>query len=165
VAEVATGFAVLAVTAGFLAYALGHTGRSSAAGLTLRAQFDNVGALAAGADVRLSGVSVGHVIDTTIDPKTFQAVVHFTVQSNLKLPTDSSATISTGGLLGSPFLTLSPGGAEADLKDGGVVTITQSATNLEDLLGKFIFNVGSLADATQKSLKQQGAAASDPAKP
>ena len=32
--------------------------------------------------------------------------------------------------------------------------MTQSASNLEDLLGKFIFNVGSLADATQKSLQQ-----------
>ena len=39
----------------------------------------------------------------------------------------------------------------------GTVTITLSATNLEDLLGKFIFNVGSLADATQKTLDQNKA--------
>ncbi len=157
VAEVATGFAVLAVTAGFLIYALGNTGRSSGAGLGLSAQFDNVGALADGADVRLSGVSVGHVDSTTIDPKTFQAVVHFTIRPDIALPADSSAVISTGGLLGSPFLTVSPGGSDQVLKSGGVVTITQSATNLEDLLGKFIFNVGSLADATQKSLKERSA--------
>jgi len=35
--------------------------------------------------------------------------------------------------------------------------ITQSASNLEDLLGKFIFNVGNLADATQKTLQQKAA--------
>ena len=170
VTEVVTGFAVLAVAAGFLVYALGNTGRSSAAGIDLQAQFENVGALAAGADVRLSGVSIGHVIDTRIDPQSFNAIVHFTVQPNLKLPTDSSATISTAGLLGSPFLTIAPGGASTDLQSGGKITITQSATNFEDLLGKFIFNVGSLADATQKSLKQQAgsgvpAPAADPAKP
>ena len=157
-AEVATGMAVLAVTAGFLVYALSNTGRSGASGTQLSAQFDNVGALAAGADVRLSGVPVGRVLGTTIDPKTFQALVRFTIQRDIHLPVDSSAVISTGGLLGSPFLTVSPGGSEQEVKNGGMLTITQSATNLEDLLGKFIFNVGSLADATQKSLQQKGQA-------
>ena len=52
-------------------------------------------------------------------------------------------------------MTLSPGGSTKVLQDGGVLTLTQSATNLEDLLGKFIFNVGSLADATQKSLDEK----------
>jgi phospholipid/cholesterol/gamma-HCH transport system substrate-binding protein len=84
--------------------------------------------------------------------------MEFTVRSDLKLPTDTSAVISTGGLLGGQFVTLSPGGSANDLQDGGTLTVTQSATNLEDLLGKFIFNVGSLADATQKSLREHGAA-------
>ncbi len=153
--EVVTGLAVLAVSAGFLAYAVGNTGRGSATGTQLQARFDNIGALVAGADVKLSGVAVGRVLGTSIDPASFHAVVRFTVQPDIKLPTDSSATISTGGLLGGSFLSLSPGGADATLKDGGTMTITQSATNLEDLLGKFIFNVGSLADATQKSLKER----------
>ena len=76
------------------------------------------------------------------------------------MPDDSSAVISTGGLLGGSFVTVTPGGSDKMLGDGGMITATQSATNLEDLLGKFIFNVGSLADATQKSLdqKKQGAA-------
>ena len=60
-------------------------------------------------------------------------------------------------MLGGTFMSLTPGGADALLQDGGTVTITQSATNLEDLLGKFIFNVGSLADATQKSLRERQA--------
>lgn len=153
--EVATGIAVLAVAAGFLAYAVGNTGRASATGTQLVARFDNIGSLAAGADVRMSGVAVGRVLGTAIDPVSYQAVVRFTVQPDIKLPTDSSAQISTGGLLGGSFLSVSPGGAEAMLTNGGAVTITQGATNLEDLLGKFIFNVGSLADATQKSLREK----------
>ncbi len=167
VAEVATGVAVLVVTAGFLAYAVLNTGRGGAAGTRLVAKFENVGSLAAGADVRIGGVPVGRVTGTAIDPNTYQAIVQFSVRPDIKVPSDSSATISTGGLLGSNFLTVSPGGAETNLGDGGMITITQGATNLEDLLGKFIFNVGSLADGTQRLLKQQAAAPGEaaPARP
>jgi phospholipid/cholesterol/gamma-HCH transport system substrate-binding protein len=154
VAELAAGAAVLIATAGFMAYAAVHTGRGTSTGTRLSARFDNVGSIASGADVRIAGVKVGSVASTSIDPKSYQAVLDFTVQSDIKLPDDSSATISTGGLLGGAFVNLSPGGADKILGDGGVITITQSAANLEDLLGKFIFNVGSLADATQKSLDQ-----------
>ncbi len=161
VADLAAGAAVLLVTAGFMAYAAVNTGRgSSSSGLRLSARFDNVGSVASGADVRIAGVKVGSVAATSIDPKSYQGVVSFTVQPDIKVPDDSSAVISTGGLLGGSFVTVTPGGSDKMLGDGGVITATQSATNLEDLLGKFIFNVGSLADATQKSLdqKKQGAA-------
>ncbi len=159
VAELATGAVVLLVAAAFLAYALVNTGRSVAGGLRLSAQFENVGGVAAGADVRLAGVKVGSVTDLRIDPRTFQAILNFTVRDDLKLPTDTSAVISTGGLLGNQFVTLSPGGSAKNLADGGVITVTQSATNLEDLLGKFIFNVGALANATQQSLQKKDGAA------
>ena len=155
-AELATGAAVLLVTFGFLAYALVNTGRGAISGTRLVARFDNVGAITAGADVRIAGVKVGSVTSATIDPQTYQAVVTLTVQPDVKLSPDSSATVSTGGLLGSAFISLSPGGADGELRDGQTITITQSASNLEDLLGKFIFNVGSLADATQTMLKQNG---------
>ncbi len=156
-AELAAGAAVLVVTAGFLAYAAANTGRGVGSGTRLTAKFDNVGSIGSGADVRMAGVKVGSVVSTTIDPKSYQAVVSFTLQPDIKLSDDSSAAISTGGLLGGASMSLSPGGSDKMLGDGGTVTITQSATNLEDLLGKFIFNVGSLADATQKSLDQKKA--------
>ncbi len=157
-AELATGAVVLLVAAGFLAYALVNTGRGALGGTRLSARFDNVGSVTAGSDVRVAGVKVGSVTGLRIDPQSFQAVLDFTVQTDLKLPTDSSAVISTGGLLGGAFVTLSPGGGDTILRDGQMITITQSASNLEDLLGKFIFNVGSLADATQKSLREHEAA-------
>jgi phospholipid/cholesterol/gamma-HCH transport system substrate-binding protein len=157
-AELATGAIVILVALGFLSYALVNTGRSTTGGMRLSAQFNNIGSVSTGADVRLSGVKVGSVTGVRIDPQTYQAVLDFTVRSDLKLPTDSSAVISTGGLLGTSFVSVAPGGSDKDLADGGTITITQSATNLEDLLGKFIFNVGSLADATQKSLREHGSA-------
>ncbi len=155
VAELAAGAAVLVVTAGFLAYAAANTGRGVGSGTRLSAQFDNVGSIGSGADVRMAGVKVGSVVSTSIDPQSYRAVVNFTVQPGIKLSEDSSASISTGSLLGGAFMSLSPGGSDKMLGNGGVITITQSATNLEDLLGKFIFNVGSLASATQKSLDQK----------
>lgn len=160
VADLAAGAAVLIVAAGFVAYAAANTGRGGGDGIRLTAKFENVGALSTGSEVRVGGVKVGAIINTAIDVKTYQAIVTLTVQRDLAVPNDTSATISSGGLLGGAFLSLSPGGSETMLPDGGTITITQSASNLEDLLGKFIFNVGNLADATQKSLQQK--AASEP---
>ncbi len=157
-AEIVTGAAVILVAVGFLAYALIDTGHDTVGGLTLSASFDNIGGISTGSDVRLAGVKVGTVTDLTIDPRTFQAMLKMSVRPDLKLPTDTGATVSTGGLLGGQFITLAPGGSPKNLENNGTITITQSATNLEDLLGKFIFNVGALADATQKSLQQKAAA-------
>ena len=156
--EVATGAVVLAVAAGFVAFALVNTGRANVGGYTLKAAFENVGGISSGADVRMSGLKIGSVSSVVIDPKTYQAVATFTVQSDIKLSTDSSAVIATGGLLGSPFVSLQPGGDTRMLADGGVITVTQSAVNFEDLLGKFIFNVGNLADASQQQLDRSKAA-------
>ncbi len=150
--EVAAGAAVLLVAAGFLFYAVANTGRGGLGGYTLHAAFDNVGGISSGADVRIAGLKVGSVTGLAIDPQTYQAVATFTVQSDIKLSADSSATIATGGLLGGNFISLAPGGDAKMLGDGGTITVTQSAVNLEDLLGKFIFNVGNLADASQKQM-------------
>ncbi len=162
-AELLAGGIVIVIALGFLFYAVANTGRAQVGGMTLTADFDNVGGLASGADVRIAGVKVGSVTATTIDPKTYQAKLSFTVASDIALPTDTSASIASGGLLGGGFLSLSPGGAETNLKNGQAVTITQSAVNLEDLLGKFIFNVGSLSDATQKMLQRQQGGQAGPA--
>ncbi|WP_158743213.1 outer membrane lipid asymmetry maintenance protein MlaD [Acidisphaera sp. L21] len=151
-AEIAAGAVVLLVAVGFLSYAVANTGRTGLGGYSLHAAFDNVGGISSGADVRIAGLKVGSVTNLQIDPKSYQAVATFTVQSDIKLSSDSSATIATGGLLGGNFISLATGGDEKMLADGGTITVTQSAVNLEDLLGKFIFNVGNLAEAAQKQM-------------
>ncbi len=155
-AELLAGGVVIVIAVAFLVYAVASTGRVSVGGTVLTARFDNVGSIGAGTDVRIAGVKVGSVSSITIDPKTYQAVLALTVRSDIALPKDSSAVVASGGLLGGGFVNITPGGSETMLKSGQAITITQSAVNLEDLLGKFIFNVGSLADATQKSLQQHG---------
>ncbi len=159
-AEVLAGLLVLVVAAGFLAYALATSGAASVPGYTLSAQFDRIDGLTMGSDVRMAGVKVGAVTATYIDPKTYMAVVDFTVQKNIELPTDSSAAIASQSLLGGKYLALVPGGSEQMIPPGGQVTITQGSVSLEDLLGKFIFSVTDLVSSLQKPGGQKAPPAS-----
>lgn len=146
-AEVAVGAVVIVLAAGFLGYAVAHSGRSSAAGYPMHAEFERIDGLTIGADVRLAGVKVGRVTETSIDPKTYQAMVTMTVADNIALPRDTSAAVSSDGLLGGKYINLVPGGDEQMLPRGGRITVTQSAVNIEDLLGRFIFSATNLSGA------------------
>jgi phospholipid/cholesterol/gamma-HCH transport system substrate-binding protein len=141
VAEILTGAAVLAVAAGFLFYAVSHSGQTTTTGYTLQARFDRIDGLTVGSDVRIAGVKVGTVTDTRIDPKDFTAVVAMTVRPDIQLPKDSSAEVTSESLLGGKYLSLTPGGDDVLLRPGQTITITQSSISLEQLLGKFIFNL------------------------
>jgi phospholipid/cholesterol/gamma-HCH transport system substrate-binding protein len=140
IAEILSGAVVLIAAAGFLAYAVAHSGRSAAGGYMLEARFDRIDGLAVGTDVRMAGVKIGAVTSTRIDPQTYLAEVSFTVQNDIAVPKDSSAEINSDGLLGGKFLSLVPGADTVNLQPGQRVTITQSSVSLEQLLGKFIFS-------------------------
>lgn len=141
-AEVLTGAMVLCVAAAFLAYAILHGGRSpQMAGIALTAEFDRVDGLNPGADVKIGGVKIGSVSDLRIDPRSFQAVVTLRVRADLGLPADSSAEITSEGLLGGKYVAIVPGGTDRLLRDGGRITETQGSVSLESLLGRFIFSV------------------------
>jgi phospholipid/cholesterol/gamma-HCH transport system substrate-binding protein len=160
--EVAVGAAVLLVAAAFLAYAVAHSGRSASGGYPLTAQFDHIDGLSVGADVRLAGVRVGSVIGARIDPANYLAVVTLTVQDGLQLPKDSSAEITSDGLLGGKYVSLTPGGDSALLKPGQAITITQSSVSLEQLLGKFIFSVTDMVNAVKGGTSSTPAPAPGP---
>ena len=149
VAEILTGAAVLLVAAGFLAFAVAHSGRTATSGYQLHAQFDHVDGLSPGADVRIAGVKVGSVVDMEIDPKSFLADVTLTVRDDIHLPKDTAAEIASESLLGGKYLNLSPGGDSATIAPGATITITQSSISLEQLLGKFIFSAASLTDKSK----------------
>ena len=161
IAEVLAGGLVLAVAAGFLFYAVMHSGRGATAsdGLRLTARFDKIDGLPNGADVRIAGVKVGTVAETRIDPQSFNAEVVLRVDRSLRLPADTSAEITSEGLLGGKYVTLVPGGSDRVLADGGRITETQGSVSLESLLGRFIFSV------TQMNASQPGSAGEEPAPP
>jgi phospholipid/cholesterol/gamma-HCH transport system substrate-binding protein len=167
IAELLTGAAVLLVAAGFLIYAVTNSGRASiAGGLTLTARFDRIDGLSAGADVRIAGVKVGQVVGQRIDPATFLAELTLRIDSSLRLPSDTSAEITSEGLLGGKYVALVPGGGERILRDGQRIDITQSAVSLESLLGRFIFSVTEMnAGRTQPPQGAAPAPAPAPAQP
>ena len=107
---------------------------------TLQARFDNIGGLKARAPVRSAGVVVGRVTKIGLDPQRFQGVVSMEIQRTYQFPRDSSAKIQTAGLLGDQYIGLEPGGSEDNLQPGALITQTQSAVVLENLIGQFLFN-------------------------
>ncbi len=162
----AAGAIVLVVAVGFLGYAVAHTGRSAGGGDVLHARFERIDGLSTGAEVRIAGVKVGSIVGSQLDPRTFQATVDFTISPDIRLPKDSSAAITSDGLLGGKYLSVVPGGDTATIPNGGMVTVTQSAINIEDLLGKFIFSAANLASDARKADGDAKAAATKPdAKP
>ena len=138
-AETGVGAVVLAAAAAFFIYALSNTGGAhGGSGYELTARFGQVGALATGADVRVGGVKVGTVSRIDLDPKTFMAETHMTIDRTIKLPADSTVKVTSDGLLGGQHLSIEPGGAPEDLKPGGQFENTQGAVDLFGLIGQVI---------------------------
>lgn len=166
-AETGVGAVVLAAAAGFLVYALsaGAVG-SHGGGYALKARFGQVGGLADGADVRLAGVKIGTVSRIRLDPKTFLAEVDLSLDPAIKLPADSTAKITSDGLLGGTHIAIAPGGATEDLKPGGEIQNTQGSVDLFGLIGQMIRPQSGPTDAAASGGAPNGAnraAASVPA--
>ncbi|MDG5495255.1 outer membrane lipid asymmetry maintenance protein MlaD [Niveispirillum sp. BGYR6] len=142
VIETVLGAVVLVVAGFFLFFAYTSSSVRAVGGYKLEARFSSTGGLSAGSDVRISGVKVGTVTSQFLDKQTFQAVVQMEIDRNIQLPRDTSAVIASESLLGGRYLQLDPGGEEEKLKEGDLIEYTQSAVNLEDLLGRFMFNSG-----------------------
>jgi len=104
------------------------------------ARFDNIGGLKPKSAVRSAGVVVGRVESIGFDDKTFQASVTLTLESRYAFPKDSSLKILTSGLLGEQYIGIEPGGDPENVQPGAVITQTQSAVVLENLIGQFLFN-------------------------
>jgi phospholipid/cholesterol/gamma-HCH transport system substrate-binding protein len=151
-AEIAAGVAVILIAASFLGYAVANSGRSTGGSFyPLHANFQSIDGLTIGSDVRVAGVKVGSVLASAVDPTTFQANVTLQVADTIKLPKDSAAAVTSDGLLGGKYLSLTAGGDEATIPPGGQITITQGSVSLEELLGKFIFSVTDMNNNASKS--------------
>ena len=107
------------------------------------ARFDNIGGLKPRAAVKSAGVVIGRVESISFDDKTFQAKVSMQLQRRFAFPKDSAAKILTAGLLGEQYVGIEPGGNEKNLAPGDVITQTQSAVVLENLISQFLYNKAS----------------------
>jgi len=108
---------------------------------TVKADFTNVGTLSAGAPVKMAGVVIGSVQSVRADPVQLNASVVLAIDKRYNaIPDDSAAAVFTSGLIGTQYVAIQPGGSPDTLKDGDEMILTQSAMQLEDLIGKFLVN-------------------------
>jgi phospholipid/cholesterol/gamma-HCH transport system substrate-binding protein len=159
-AETSMGAVVLIAAGAFFVYALSAGGKGLASsGYELSARFGQVGALAPGADVTVAGVKVGTVTSLKLDPKTFLAEARLDMDQSVKLPSDSTAKITSDSLLGGQHVAIEPGGATDDLKPGGEIQNTQGAVDLFSLIGQVLRPSGG---AAASSAPASGASAALP---
>jgi phospholipid/cholesterol/gamma-HCH transport system substrate-binding protein len=138
VIETLLGAFVLIVAVCFFVYGSGQANvGNNKGGYNIKAQFT---------DVKISGVAVGTVAAIDLDPVLYNADVTLSMSNDVELPYDTAARISSEGLLGGTYLALDVGGDTEMLEDGDLIAITQSAQNLEQLLGQFIFSLQDAKD-------------------
>ena len=120
-----------------LTYAGAVGGGDTSSGYHVYAMFNRVDGLAIGDDVQLGGIPVGEVDSMILGPN-YRARVGFRIAGDVRIPTDTSVSVQTDGLFGRKFVVLEPGGDEAMLTDGGVITFTQDSLIVGELLDLII---------------------------
>ena len=124
---------------------------------SVKADFTNVGALSVGAPVKMAGVPIGSVQAIVADPVKLDAKVTLAIDKRYNaIPDDSSAAVFTSGLIGTQYVAIQPGGSPDALKDGDEMVLTQSAMQLEDLIGKFLVNGSSSSSSPSSDKKDAG---------
>lgn len=105
------------------------------------ARFENIGGLKRRSAVKVSGVRIGQVVAIEYDSTSFEAIVKMDINEKYQeFPRDTIASIYTSGLLGDQFVGLEPGGDIVLLKNNDVISHTQSAMVLEQIIGQFLFS-------------------------
>jgi phospholipid/cholesterol/gamma-HCH transport system substrate-binding protein len=140
--ETLMGAVVLVVAISFMSFAYQSSNLRPVDGYPVKATFDSVAGVGLGSDVRIGGIKIGVISDMTLDPQTYKAILTLQIKNGIKLPTDSSASVVSDGLLGSKYIKIEPGADEKMLAAGSTITYTQSSVNIEELIGKMVFSGG-----------------------
>ncbi|MFT8516509.1 MAG: MlaD family protein [Acetobacter persici] len=136
-----------AVLAGTLAFALYARATQTAPGqdrYDLSARFVSANGLKRGADVDIGGVTVGRVSSIALDPASQMAIVRFRLNSDLKLPEDTTLTIGSSTLSSDNALRVEPGKSRTMVAPGTMMTHTIEPSSLEQQVSNYIFGGGNL---------------------
>lgn len=135
--ETLIGAAVVAAAALILLFVWMGKGTGGASGYALNVRLAKADGLGVGTEVRLSGIKVGSVTDLTLDPNTYLVTVHMSIDAGVQVPADSSILVTSAGLLGGAYLSITPGGDDKMLAAGGTIENAQGSIDLMSLIGKF----------------------------
>lgn len=141
--ETLVGFTVIIIALAFFVFAY-KTGnqRINTNGYTLKASFQSADGITKGSEAKIAGVKIGTVSDIVLDKTSFFAWVSINVEKEIKLPKDTRLEVTTSGILGSKYISVIPGDSDEILANGDQIKYTQSAVNIESLIGKLIYSFG-----------------------
>ncbi len=122
----------------YLSVRLGDVNLFGTKQYTVKASFANISGLREGSTVEIAGVTVGKVSKILLED--YEASVELLIDPEVKLQEDSIASIRTQGIIGDKYIKINPGGAEEYIKPGGEIFETESTIDLEELVGKYIFD-------------------------
>jgi phospholipid/cholesterol/gamma-HCH transport system substrate-binding protein len=137
VLESIIGAIVLSIASFFIYFAYVSSGEKIKDGYTVTARFEDVSGLSSGSDVKLNGIKIGAVRSLRLGDN-YQAIAEIVIKDDIKIPRDSSAAITTDGIMGNKFVAISAGFDEGVLSQGDEIEITSSSVNFEGLLNKFV---------------------------
>ena len=138
--ETIVGAIVIVIAVLFAMFAYNVTDYGKKTGYLLFAEFNHVGSIKTGSDVKVGGISVGKVTDLSLNPETFKARISLDIDSKYNFPLDTAVTIGSEGLLGGSFVEIVPGGMNENLEPNDEIEFTQDAVDMLQLLGKFMFS-------------------------
>jgi phospholipid/cholesterol/gamma-HCH transport system substrate-binding protein len=163
-AEVVIGLLVVLIAIWFVAFAWGRTGGGNASNpIRVTAQFQNAVGVDVGTDVRIAGLKVGQVVAQKLDPKSYMAELTLALDPSTNVPSDSSAAITSAGIMGANYISLVPGGDPTPLKNGDTILDTQGSVDLMSMVGQFINKTGGGGTAPAGDKSATPAPASAPA--
>ena len=136
--ETAVGLFLLAgiVCLGYLSLKLGKLEVGGDDHVAVEAEFSSVAGLRPGAGVEIAGVEVGKIDSIAI--RDYKAVVRMRIRKGIGLQEDTIASVRTRGLIGDKYISLSPGASDRLIPPGGRIRETESAVDLEGLIGQFV---------------------------
>ncbi len=138
--EVTMGFLVLLTAVSFLIFGINTNKLNSNEKIFISVVFEDSTGLKIGGLVKVSGVNVGKIEDLKLLTDSYEARATISIDKSINLPDDSSARITSSGLLGSNYIEIVPGISEGVLKERDTIFDTTGSVSFTDLLGKMIFS-------------------------
>lgn len=142
--ETLIGIGVITTTIAFVlfAYNVNRGSQANSGGYRLNAKFQNIEGVVDGSDIMIAGIKIGTVETIELDKNHFYAIARLSIHSDIKLPKDSQAAVTTSGMIGNKYIAITPGSEAEYLANNDQIKYTQSSINIESLIGKIIYSIG-----------------------
>ena len=137
--EFIVGLGVILIAGWFILAVVSKSEKLTNVGETTKyiASFNDVSGISVGSDIKLAGVTVGKVLSLKLDEINYTAEMVLGINRKIKIPNDSEIIITSEGLLGGNYVSISPGGSDIFLKANEKFSFTQSSLSLNNLIQKF----------------------------